>query len=471
MSATRGLAQALVGMVLLALLAASVAGGGRPSSRLQASGWLALEPVVPALRAQQAPRGSSAEAVAIGDVTGDHRNDLVLVTSFNNSPKYDFRLWVFAQTPSGALASPVIYPTAATYPNRAESLAVGDATGDGRADVLLAVRDVGVQVFPQQRSGRLGSPTTVGAAGDSYVIALGRLNGDRNLDLAAVGFSTETASVALNGSGTIGSPSSYSARHEGFEDLEVADVTGDGRDDLVLMSGQGYEAPNLSVLAQLPEGGFGPPAEYRLAGRTLTHGLGVGDVTGDGRQDVVLSSGFNAPAYITVFAQRPDGTLASPVSHRTHEFPAAVEVRDFNRDHHADVVVRHSDRIGVYLQLRGGRLSREQFLSIPPGTSVSPQSVAIGDLNADGAPDLALADGTYGPGVFWSMLGRPHCVVPKVLGQSLRMARRSIARAHCSLGRVRQRQSSAGRRLVQGQRPRAGKRLPRGSAVNLVLGG
>jgi PASTA domain len=61
------------------------------------------------------------------------------------------------------------------------------------------------------------------------------------------------------------------------------------------------------------------------------------------------------------------------------------------------------------------------------------------------------------------------CVVPRLVGKSLRAARRALARRHCRMGRVR---SVRSRRVgvVLAQKPRAGMRLPRGSRVNLVVG-
>src|SRR5919197_2639401 len=98
---------------------------------------------------QAIPVGSWPDAVAIGDVTGDGRNDVVMTTHFYFDDAHDYRLWVFAQAPDGTLSPPVPYPTAATYNNGPDSVAVGDLTGDGRADVVLGLAGLGVQVFPQ----------------------------------------------------------------------------------------------------------------------------------------------------------------------------------------------------------------------------------------------------------------------------------------------------------------------------------
>ena len=272
---------------------------------------------------QAYPVGSTPEAVAIGDVTGDGRNDVVMTTSYDLDPANDFRLWVFAGTEYGTLAAPVSYPTAATYTDRATSVAVGDLTGDGRADVALGVAGLGVQLFPQEASGLLGSPTLTSTI-DSDRIRLGHLDGDASLDVAGIGWGSDTVTVMLNdGAGGLGTSAVYPAQHAGYDDLEIGDVTNDGLDDLVVMSGQAYAVPNFTVLAQLTDGGFGFFGEFRVGTNINTHGVGVGDANNDGLNDVVASYGGNVPtSYIGEF-QGFEGTLFGPISFTSHDIPAA----------------------------------------------------------------------------------------------------------------------------------------------------
>ena len=370
------------------------------------------------------PVGSWPEAVAIGDVTGDGRADVVMTTSYYFDPANDFRLFVFAQAADGALEPPVSYATASTYTDRAESVAIGDITGDGRADVVLGVGGLGIQIFPQDPSGTLGTPTLIPTT-DSDRIRLGRLDADGHLDVAGVGWGSNTVSVLSNdGAGGLGAPTVYPARHGGYDDLEVDDVTGDGRDDLVVMSGQTYAIPNLSVLAQLPGGGFGAAAEYSVGTNTNTNGIGVGDVNGDGRNDVVASYGGNSPtAFIGVFSQTAGGVLTGPASHTSYDIPEPVEVADLDLDGRDDIVTLHGgwNEAGVYRQLPDGSLSTETLYPIPYASQYDPHGLAVGDINSDGYPDIVLADYNHGlvvlrnrPAPPATVPGTPTLLAPKV---------------------------------------------------------
>jgi uncharacterized delta-60 repeat protein len=70
-------------------------------------------------------------------------------------------------------------------------------------------------------------------------------------------------------------------------------------------------------------------------------------------------------------------------------------------------------------------------------------------------------------------LGRPRppvrCRVPRVVGLSLIRARARIRSAQCRVGRVRRARSARPRGRVISQSPRAGRSLPRGSRVGLVV--
>lgn len=340
--------------------------------------------------------GSWPEAVATGDVTGDGRTDVVMTTGYDFDSANDFRVWVFGGTESGSLAAPVSYATGQTQ--RPKSVAVGDVTGDGLSDVVVGVDANGVQVHPQGAGGTLGAPTTYPAP-NGRLVRLGQLDGDGKLDVAAVGWGTNTVSVLLNdGAGGLRAPVQYPAQHAGYEDLEVGDVTGDGRHDLVVMSGQLYAVPNVSVLAQQPAGGFGAPAEYRVATNVNTQGIGVGDVTGDGRNDVVASYGGNSPsARVAVFAQNVAGTLDTPVPYTSYDIPEPVEVADVDLDGLDDVVVLHGgwNRAGVHAQA-AGRLAAEDLYAIPYASHYESHGLAVGDVSRDGSPDLVLADYNHG---------------------------------------------------------------------------
>jgi len=340
--------------------------------------------------------GADARAVAIGDVTGDGRADVVATASLGFA---DYRIFVLAGMPDGSLSAPTSYATAGSGSYPLQSVAIGDITDDGRADVVVAASGLGLQLFPQLDTGDLGTPVLIETP-DSLKVRVGNLDAGPGLDLVAIGWGTQTVSVFLNdGLGHLDAPVVYPAQHGGWDDLEVGDVVRDGLDDIIVMSGQTYAIPNISVLPQLAGGGFGPAAEYRVGDSVNTDGVGVGDVTGDGRMDVVASYGGNRPSSrIAVFAQTSGGLLAAPVNYPSYDIPAPVEVADLDRDAHVDVVTLHSGwhQAGVYRGQMDGTLGVEELYALPALSTYDPHGLAIGDVTGDGWLDLVIADPNSG---------------------------------------------------------------------------
>ena len=94
--------------------------------------------------------------------------------------------------------------------------------------------------------------------------------------------------------------------------------------------------------------------------------------------------------------------------------------------------------------------------------------VAIGDLNADGKPDLVTLTDSDTVSVLINTPGL--CTVQNVVRQALASALRTIARANCRIGTIRRAYSKIVKRdRVISQKPRPLTVLPKGGKVNLVV--
>ncbi|MEZ4730243.1 MAG: VCBS repeat-containing protein [Caldilineaceae bacterium] len=68
----------------------------------------------------------------------------------------------------------------------------------------------------------------------------------------------------------------------------------------------------------------------------------IGDVTSDGRDDLVVTAGGNMPnAYLNVFVQGTTGLTTTVTTYAAFHLPSAVAVADINHDGREDVVVVH----------------------------------------------------------------------------------------------------------------------------------
>ena len=121
--------------------------------------------------------------------------------------------------------------------------------GDGRPDVVVGLSGLGIQLFAQ------AADATLGRAGPDPER---RQPQDRDRRLRQVRpapgrrdrVGTDTVTIFSDTGAGLAAAATWPAQHDGWDDLEAADVTGDGRRDIVVMSGQGL-VPNVSVLPAL----------------------------------------------------------------------------------------------------------------------------------------------------------------------------------------------------------------------------
>jgi hypothetical protein len=345
------------------------------------------------------PTGSWPEAVAIGDVTGDGLNDVALVTSFYFDDANDHRLFVFRQLPDGSLASPTRFETMGTTDERPETVAIGDVDGDARADVVVGNRRQGlaglghIGVFHQNASGGL-DPVVLHPTRDSACVRVADLNNDGRFDIVGTGSATNSVSVLLQRpDGTLADPVEYTVPDAGNNDLEVGDLNGDGLTDVVVRNWSGTPQ-GASILYQQPDGTLGGVVTRSQPGNW--QGIGIGDLNGDGRRDLAFAHGGNRPdSFVSVFLQNADGTLpATPTTLPSYDIPEPVEVADLNDDWRPDLLVAHGGwlALGIYLQQAGGTLVPETLDPLPYASHYNRHGLAVGDINQDGAPDVAIAD-------------------------------------------------------------------------------
>jgi len=352
------------------------------------------------------PVGSWPEAVAIGDVNGDGRNDVAMTTSYNNDPENDYHLFVFLQDSSGILQAPIKYPINASYTNRPTSIAIGDVNHDGRADVVVSNCGSNIEVFLQNASGGLDPGVSYPTA-NSRSIKIGDLNNDGLLDVVGCGGGSVDV-FFQNINGTLNPPVTYSIINSSCTEVDIGDVNNDGLNDIIVIGIQGVD-----VLFQQPGGTFSAPVHYNLPENELPVGVAIGDVNGDGLQDIVVTYGGNRPdSKIGVFLQSPAGTLQPAMSYDSYDIPEPVVIADLNNDGKQDVIVAHGgwDALGVYLQGQDGSLMPEELYAIPYASHYNPQGLAVGDINGDGYDDVVIADNNNGLVVLYSKPAQPEII-------------------------------------------------------------
>ncbi len=167
----------------------------------------------------------------------------------------------------------------------------------------------------------------------------------------------------------------------------VADLDGDGRQDVVLVD---KARDQLLVSLARPGGRLRAPARYATGPRPVD--VAVADVDSDGVLDVLVAhqEGGGVPSGVQAFLGTPGGGLAPPVTRTLSGMRAGrILVGDLDRDGHLDFVAT-PEAVGLphaCLGLGDGAFGAP----IPIGDSGSAARVAsLGDLDGDPFPDLVI---------------------------------------------------------------------------------
>ena len=159
--------------------------------------------------------------------------------------------------------------------------------------------------------------------------------------------------------------------------------------DLIVANG---DSNTVSVLANAGDGTFSNISGSPFAVPGHPNGLGVGDLTGDGDPDIVVSR--RDAGGVSVFASNGlGGYTTSGIVVPTGAQPRAVVLADIDRDGFIDALVANRGS-GTVSFLKNNVGTNFIVPAVTVATVGDPVAIAVADLDADGDLDLAVLSGT-----------------------------------------------------------------------------
>jgi hypothetical protein len=354
----------LLTVVCLALCA-SLARPQSPNSSQRRSAGGSTFIVAPAISLPAEPT-----SVAVGDVNGDGRPDLVVTT------KNSGNITVLLGNGKGGFETGMEY-AAGTRP---ANVRLADLTGSGRLDAIVTDDASGsIEVLAGKGDGSFEKPVSYPAIAHPVAITLGRFGGDGRTDIAVA----STKGVALlvsDGSGHFAAPVSIELGKQ-LEALTAADLRGEGHDDLVAANADG----TVTVLLGDGSGHFRALAAVKAGAGALSSVI-AGDFNHDGKADIAITHA--GASKLTVLLGRGDGTFERGVDYAVGNSPANVIASDVNHDGVLDLIAvnRGANTFSVLVGVGDGTFKT----SIDFTAGNSPFALVSGDFDGDGREDLAI---------------------------------------------------------------------------------
>jgi hypothetical protein len=328
--------------------------------------------------------GGSTEFLATGDLDAD--GDLDLATANTTTSSVSILLGNGAGSFTTAAGSPI---TVGSTPRSVaiENLDAGSVPdlvvsnyGSNNVSVLLGVGDGTFTTAAE-------SPIAVGAL--PRTVAIGNLNAGSVPDLAITNELSGTVSILLgDGDGTFtaapGSPIAVGSSPYG---IAVANLDGDGDDDLAL----GSSNSNIRVLLGNGDGTFNVGSPIPVS--SVPQRVAIGNLNAGGVPDLVVVN--RDDSNVSVLLGVGDGTFGAKTDFPTRMKPQSVVIGNLDSDSFPDLAVATSgpdtsgpDDVSVLLGNGDGTFGTKTDFQ----AGIDPLSIAIGNLNGGGSPDLMTAN-------------------------------------------------------------------------------
>ncbi|MBI5774404.1 MAG: VCBS repeat-containing protein, partial [Verrucomicrobia bacterium] len=326
-----------------------------------------------------------ATAISTGPANESGQTASFLVSN-NNNPMFSVQPAVAAD---GTLTFTLAADTLATA---TVTVQVQDDGGTANGGVDTSAGQTFVIAVPSRYSS--GSVAT--AAGPAS-LSLADYNGDKFNDIFVANATAGTVTLLLNnGSGSFVMGTNITVG-SGPAAIALADFNADGKRDVVVAN---FNDDNVSI--KLSYGVIlswgmtsAVPATVSVGDGPAAIAIGDGkSFNNDNKADIAVANYNDNTVSILLGVGNGTFTSASGSPIAVGTGPASMERSDFNKDGNLDftVVCAGDNAVRVYLGAGDGTFT--QAPSSPVSVGSNPRSVAVGDINKDGNPDMAVANAT-----------------------------------------------------------------------------
>jgi hypothetical protein len=337
--------------------------------------------------------GTAPGSVALADLNVDGKPDIIVANEQSND------VTILLGDGKGGFIQAKGSPFPAGHlPN---DIAIGDFNGDGKLDLAFPNHDTKyVTVLLGDGQGRFkpapNSPFTVQSKPHPHGIAAGDLNGDQYLDLVVESWGINQVEVLFgDGKGGFVTPGSlFAVGKMPYQRVRVGDVNNDGKLDIITTN---LEGNNVTVLLGEGKGGFNQAKGSPFPAGVSPWFVAIDDLNRDRKPDLIIApyaGGVNDPSHNAVTILLGDGNggfkIMDGSPFPTGSYPNMLAIGDINGDGIPDIAVSNTESNNITILLGNNKGTVTPSATITVGRQ--PKGIAVADLNGDGKADIVVAN-------------------------------------------------------------------------------
>ncbi len=265
------------------------------------------------------------------------------------------------------------------------SLHLCDCDNDGDTDYVLSDQNPGQLVWYQRQPDSAFIKWTIDSSLSFNHAAVADFNNDGNVDVVGVGITQPDANLYFNDGALNFTKTPLTQTPSGASFVAADDIDADGDVDIVLGG-----IVDLRLFRNTGNGTF-DQGQMLPIGFSVSSigGVEIADVDGDGVKDILTYNVLSSGLFVLNGAAN---FVATAIDTSDSEFGGDLLVRDVDDNGLVDVIRQNTDALQLAMLYQDTPMVfRKVILDRNWGSSL-PAQMAIGDLDADGDPDLVVPD-------------------------------------------------------------------------------